>query len=863
MSFQVLSAAFHQLGKSSSSLMMGTVRNLAGLQTLPEESILNRKQLHDCVGSAIGAMGPEIFLSLLPLNLDAEDNTDSNVWLLPILKQHIVGANLSFFLQNIVGMARLLQRKSHELEKDGRTFSARNAEGLVYALWSLLPAFCNYPTDTSSTFKDLQKVLCKTLPQKPDLHGIICSSLQILIQQNRSILGENSFMPDDEMIYAERKAKERYTPRVAEENLEAIRSSSSKIFYVLSDIYMQTKIDSGGWLQSTIRELASISDKKVVKQYFNKFNELLEKASKEKQLEFSSSMEIDTPSNEASLSQARAVLLDLEVSLLPGLENEDIDVLFSAIKSSFQDEEGLMQKKAYKTLSIMLKEREEFLSRKVDELICLMIKATDSCHVSAKRHRLDSLYYLIVHVSKDASEQRKRDSIGAFLTEVILALKEANKKTRNRAYELLVKIGHACGDEEQGGKKENLHQFFYMIAGGLAGEKPHMISAAVKGLARLTYEFSDLINVAYSLLPSSFLLLQRKNREIIKANLGLIKVLVAKSKADGLQTHLRMMIEGLLKWQNDTKNHFKAKVKLLLEMLVQKCGFDAVKAVMPEEHMKLLTNIRKLKERKERKAKSEDDAESLHTKTSISRQSRWNHTRIFSDFGDEDVDDSDAENVRAETMSGRRSRVSLPVSRASLRSKRKIQATNRLTEDLLDQNDDDPLDLLDRQRTRAALQSSVRLKRKPEFHDEFEVDPEGRLIVREDGNQRGKAKNFSSDLESDKKSRTGSLRSAKTSVREQNKRQKTSDSAWSYTGKEYTSGKAGGDFKKKDKLEPYAYWPLDRKLLNRRSEHKAVARKGMASVMKFAKGFEGKSASSALSVRGKNIKKKSKGRKSK
>lgn len=36
------------------------------------------------------------------------------------------------------------------------------------------------------------------------------------------------------------------------------------------------------------------------------------------------------------------------------------------------------------------------------------------------------------------------------------------------------------------------------------------------------------------------------------------------------------------------------QVKLLLEMLVKKCGVDAVKAVMPEEHMRLLTNIRKV-----------------------------------------------------------------------------------------------------------------------------------------------------------------------------------------------------------------------------------------------------------------------------
>lgn len=40
---------------------------------------------------------------------------------------------------------------------------------------------------------------------------------------------------------------------------------------------------------------------------------------------------------------------------------------------------------------------------------------------------------------------------------------KANKKTRNRAYEILVKIGHACADEDKGGRKENLHQFFNMV----------------------------------------------------------------------------------------------------------------------------------------------------------------------------------------------------------------------------------------------------------------------------------------------------------------------------------------------------------------------------------------------------------------
>lgn len=120
-----------------------------------------------------------------------------------------------------------------------------------------------------------------------------------------------------------------------------------------------------------------------------------------------------------------------------------------------------------------------------------------------------------------------------------------------------------------------------------------MISAAMTGLARLAYEFSDLVSAAYNVLPSTFLLLQRKNKEITKvmphsfemvhyflilsvlaivcltlfqflqANLGLLKVLVAKSQAEALQGHLRGMVEGMLNWKDSSKNHFKAKVSFL------------------------------------------------------------------------------------------------------------------------------------------------------------------------------------------------------------------------------------------------------------------------------------------------------------
>jgi ribosomal RNA-processing protein 12 len=174
------------------------------------------------------------------------------------------------------------------------------------------------------------------------------------------------------------------------------------------------------------------------------------------------------------------------------------------------------------------------------------------------------------------------------------------------------------------------------------------------------------------------------------------------------------------------------------------------------------------------------------------------------------------------------------------RSNRKRQDKN-LQEKFIDHSTGEPLDLLDQKTMRLALKSTGKKRAAPDDDDddEIEVDPEGRMIIREEREYR-KKKPVSRDEEADDKS----------SVRSQSvKRRKVASSGWSYTGHEYTSKKAGGDLKKKDKMEPYAYWPLDRKLLNRRSDRKASARKGMSSIMKMTKRFEGKSASGALAAR--------------
>ncbi|XP_054821263.1 uncharacterized protein LOC129320102 isoform X2 [Prosopis cineraria] len=844
--FQVVSAMFHKLGNHSACFMRGVVKNLADFQKLSDEDFPFRKQLHECLGSALVAMGPETFLSLLPLNLEADDLSNANIWLFPILKHYTVGARLSFFTKEILSVIGHLRQRSQQFQLQGLIMSSRNADALAYSLWSLLPSFCNYPLDTTESFMDLKRTLCITLQKEPDIQGIICSSLQFLIQQNKKIIDEK----DDKQYVGGDLASElgsvHYTKQVATSNLNVLKSSAQELLTVLSQVFLKSTKDDGGCLQHTIGEIASISDRAVTSKLFKStMLELLKVTQKAGKADNANSVQVDGSSNNVSPSVVRAQLLDLAVSLLPGLNTKEIDLLYVAIKPALQDFDGVIQKKGYRVLSVILRDSSEFVPSKLEELLALMVEVLPLCHISSKHHRLNCLYFLIVHVSKvlkDSLEQRWREIISSFLTEIVLALKEANKKTRNRAYDILVEIGHALGDEERGGNRENLCQIFNMIARGLVSETPHMISAAAKGLARLAYEFSDLISTAFNLLPSTFLLLQRQNREIIKANLGLLKVLVAKSQTEWLQLHLKSMVEGLMKWQDNTKNHFKAKVKHLLEMLVRKCGLVAVKAVMPEDHMRLLTNIRKIKERKDRKrgAKTEETRTCL-SKAPTSRQSMWNHTNFFSDFDDEESGGTDAEYLAKTISRGGKSYSHSKSAGSSYRLK--IRHEKNLLEHLSDQSDDEPLDLLDRQKTISALKSSEHLKRKSRLDDEVEVDSEGRLIICEEGDwTKGKPE----EADFDTTSEADSHLSGKSGTQVK-KRRKKLESGWAYTGREYVSKKASGDVKRKDKLEPYAYWPLDRKMMSRRPQHRAAARKGMASVVKMTKKFEGKSASSVLS----------------
>lgn len=71
-------------------------------------------QLQECVGAAVTALGPEKMLTLLPISLDAENFTCSNIWLVPILKKYVIGGSLGYFMEHIMPLAESFERASHK-----------------------------------------------------------------------------------------------------------------------------------------------------------------------------------------------------------------------------------------------------------------------------------------------------------------------------------------------------------------------------------------------------------------------------------------------------------------------------------------------------------------------------------------------------------------------------------------------------------------------------------------------------------------------------------------------------------------------------------------------------------------------------
>lgn len=696
--------------------------------------------------------------------------------------------------------------------------------------------------------------------------------------------------------------------------LQALRALSRNFLPVLFNAFVATKPEARGYIGRAIAAYALVAGREPVAAAFKTVVQKLVRLAKEA----SNPEEMSEPpilEGGDSVGQRRATFMELALCLAGGLDDQTLgkrltllrcatysrahhllflghaETLFLAAGPCLTDPEPAVQKKGYKLMGYILENRRAFVASRVREMVELVLAGTQKCSSAAKRYRLRCTKALVLLLasseeaegllpsSSGSAGEAVKTVVSQLISEIVLCTKESNKRARAAAYDLLIEIGRRFQDLEDEAQEAEmasagaslgtggLHQYLSLLLAGLAGTHPHMLSATVMALARVLYEFAPSLaeRTLPELLPAVLLLLRTKSREVVKSVLGFVKVASMRLPAEELTKYLGPMLEGMLIWAEDSKNKFRQKVRVVVERLARRCGFDAVSAAMPESDSRLLTHIRKEHNRKLKRKhgdmevdEDEDgedgDRRSMGGRSSMARTARaseWGHTQIFSDSEDEEEDRK---------------------SRKTARTKAGKSAAGAVGQGarLVDRADADPMDLLDAGASRRLVKASARARgdtRDQEQAATYERASDGRIVILDEekaaaakrrrvggaedsededseleelfGDRRpGKAKSVGGQsLRSlgGKSTRTMGGRSAGASTKG-GRSQGGKSRFEQHSGDRFQSRKAQGDVKGKQKVEPYAYWPLDRKMLNKRSAKKRAAEKGLEKVVRAVKG---------------------------
>ncbi|NXG58608.1 RRP12 protein, partial [Hemiprocne comata] len=772
---RVLEVFFKTCGKQCHPIMRKCLQSLCDLRLSPHFPYT--AQVDQAVGAAVSTMGPEVLLEAVPLEIDGKEETLDfpRSWLLPVLRDYVQGARLGFFTSHFLPLAAALKSRALEFTQAGKSVEAKIYETLQWQVWTLLPGFCTHPTDVLGAFKGLARTLGMAISERPDLRPTVCQALRTLIHKGCKT--------DAERAEVGRFAKN-FLP-------------------ILFNVYSQPEENGGNSAQrrsvlDTVRAYLTITNPQMVCGFLQKAGEKL--------------------TSPESSEFARLSILDLVVAMAPYADEQSLGSLYRTIQPSLQSKEHSMQKKAYRVLEEVCAAPhapcQAFVRSHLPDLQAALLDSLKSAASPAKRPRLKCLFHIVKQLSAEHEA-----FITALVPEVILCTKEVSVGARKNAFVLLVEMGHAFirfGPTPQ----EAMQRFLLLVYVGLTGSVT-MISCTVLALTRLFFEFKDHLelSVVEQLLQNICLLLASRTRDVVKAALGFLKVMLLLVDTKLLAKHVQMMLEALGNLSDDMRRHFRMKLRNLFTRFIRKFGFELVKGLLPAEYHKVLVNIRKAEARSRKQRALRQAAADAGEEEAPPAQPRGDSMEeILADSEDEEEEEEERQ----------------------WRKERRKQARQKGQAWLKEGEEDEPLNFLDPNVSQRVLATKPGPKRSRRVSHDFQVSEDGHLIIHgeeEDvDNDEGKGTaNEMADVLQDvglrsKKSQKHRLREEpddeepETGTCSQYRaggsgihRQLDKEPAF---GAEYRSKKGKGDVKKKGQLDPYAYIPLNRAGLNRRKRAK-------------------------------------------
>ncbi|XP_042412351.1 RRP12-like protein [Zingiber officinale] len=617
----VISVLFLKLGKMSNLFMTDILLKLSRYARKADANSPSMESLCECIGSAVTALGHEVFISI-PLSFNENKFTISNIWMIPILKKNMRGASLQFFMEHIFPLVKCVQQACAEVTS---TRLQQRLKTYVRQLWDLLPAFCHYPTDTSESFDSLAKTLLDLIKNDSSLHEVISISLQTLVMENLGVLQAKQDMNQHAMVdslglKSSNKSQSfaiEYTKETASKNIEALTSNSMVLIQTLADVFFGAPPEKHAVLKDAIESLSSLVRSDDLHKFFlsllKKFDQFntLEKSNKlcENDTENADKKEENKETSTTEKIQERCLVVKLVSSFIQASNGDLVNLIFDFIKSSLLATDTTNKADELFALRKIIEKHNWFCAARTDDLIHLLHSLENLGDYKAETCRISCYHLLLVHIIKMNVEESNAKAF-LILNDIILILK-SKKASRKLAYDVLLATSSSLKDCHSDNSQSDLRRLFVMVMGYLSSESTHIMSGAVSALSLLIYNDAEFCLSVPNLIPSVLFLLQSNSNEVIKAALGFVKVLVSSVKLENLNNLVPDILKGILPWSEVTKYHFRSKVVVILDILIRKCGLEAVDRNSPKKYKIFLKSIHQArKNKKKHSGSAKDEAKS-------------------------------------------------------------------------------------------------------------------------------------------------------------------------------------------------------------------------------------------------------------
>ncbi|KAJ9603067.1 pre-rRNA processing protein [Cladophialophora chaetospira] len=694
--FGALSALFNALRWRGDPFLLPIVKAMGELRT--NEGFQGKKEADEVLGHAIRNLGPGAVLGVLPHNLvKPQQGQPGRAWLLPLLRDHVSNTNLSHFRSDLVPLSEAMYQRIMNHGSAEKTMETKVFETVVQQVWATLPGYCDLPLDLQSSFdQPFAELLSNLLYQQADLRVDLCRGLQNLVESNQALIASDL---SDEVLQTER----RMTHHDAEKNIQQLAQFASNLLAVLFNVYSQTLPQSRAYILQCINSYLSITPEKDLVDTFERVSKML--LEELPQPDRPKPKKEQTQSTSGKLPPTSHTLLDLVIALSVHLPRTTFASLFAIsagilTKSTILKSDPQLVKKAYKLVPRLSTSPTgtEALRERNSELQQLILRTSESTPVPARRDRI-----LAIETVVSFLPLTDLHFVPSILSEVVLACKDSNEKARTAGFDLLIALTNKISDpsnppdtkirnslvphmpDDSPDAPATLEEVFTMVSAGLAGVAPHMVAASIIALSRLFFEYHTQLSdkTKEELVDTVSMFLQSNNREIVRAVLGFVKVMIVVLPVQMLEPRMPAIVPGLMVWSKENKGRLRAKVKGILDRCLRKFDAAKVESWVGGDDRKMVVNIRKRKERARKKKTGEEDVDEDEETMPKRYDNEFDEAVYGSDDDGSEIEGSDDEDDDDDTMSG------VSIKKPSGGKKRNDQYIRQEDEE------DEPLDLLD------------------------------------------------------------------------------------------------------------------------------------------------------------------------